>query len=257
MKKIKHFLALLTLSLPLVLGANVALAAGGAVHLDKAPDRSNDKAALQHGAKLFVNYCLNCHSAEYVRYTKLRDLGLSDQQITDYLLVTNAKMGDVMKANIDPRQAKDWLGKNPPDLSLVARSRSSGNGPGPDYLYTFLRGFYKDDTKVTGWNNTAFPSVGMPHVMWELQGVREAEHTEIESHGEKVQVISGFKEIQPGTMSQKEYDNAVADLVAFMTWMAEPNRHDRIRTGVWVIMFLLLFMLVAWRLNASYWKDVK
>ncbi len=257
MKKIKHLLALVALSMPLWVGHSAALAAGGAVHLDKAPDRTNDKAALQHGAKLFVNYCLNCHSAEYVRYTKLRDLGLTDKQITDYLLVTNAKIGDVMKANIDPKQAKDWLGKNPPDLSLAARSRASANGSGPDYLYTFLRGFYKDETKVTGWNNTAFPSVGMPHVLWELQGVREAIHTEVESHGEKTHVISDFKTIQPGTMSQKEYDNAVADLVAFMTWMAEPNRHDRIRTGVWVMMFLLLFMLVAWRLNASFWKDVK
>ena len=157
----------------LALGAVTgALAAGGGIPLDKAPKLTNDMAALQNGAKLFVNYCLNCHSASFMRYNRLTQIGLTERQIRDNLAFATDKVGDTMNASINPQQAKDWFGAQPPDLTLVARSRASGAGSGADYLYTYLRTYYRDDTKPTGWNNLAFPNVGMPHVLWELQGER-------------------------------------------------------------------------------------
>ena len=140
-------------------------AAGGGIAWDKAPDRTNDMASLQNGAKLFVNYCLNCHSAAFMRYNRLTDIGLTEQQIKDNLLFTTDKVGDTMKANIDARQAKEWFGGLPPDLTLVARSRAGSGGTGADYRYTYLRTYYRDDTKATGWNNLAYPNVGMPHAL--------------------------------------------------------------------------------------------
>ncbi|MGH8821087.1 MAG: cytochrome c1, partial [Rhodoferax sp.] len=144
-----------------------------AIAWDKAPNQTNDLAALQTGAKLFVNYCLNCHSAAYMRYTRLQDLGLSEKQIKDNLLFTDNTLADTMTAAIDPKQAKAWFGTNPPDLTLVARSRAGHEGTGADYLDTYWRTFYRDDTKATGWNNLAFPNVAMPNVLWELQGQRK------------------------------------------------------------------------------------
>jgi len=241
------------------------LACVGAVHAntggiawDKAPDKSNDMMALQHGAKLFVNYCLNCHSAAYMRFNRLKDIGLTEQQIKDNLLFTTEKVGDTMKSAIDPRQAKEWFGGNPPDLTLIARSRSAaGQGTGADYLYTYMRTFYVDPSKATGWNNLAFPNVGMPHVLWELQGKRIPEYTAIEQHGHEVEVFKGWKQLTPGTLSPTEYDAAIGDLVGYLSWMAEPAQGTRVRVGVWVLLFLLVFTVFAWRLNAAYWKDVK
>jgi len=140
-----------------------AMAAGSNFPLDKAPKLTNDMAALQNGAKIFVNHCLNCHSASFVRYNRLTEIGLTEKQIKENLMFTTEKVGDTMKASINPQQAKEWFGATPPDLTLVARSRASGAGSGPDYLYTLLRTYYRDDTKATGWNNMAFPSVAMPH----------------------------------------------------------------------------------------------
>ena len=159
------------LGFALALGVSSAvMAAGGSIPLDKAPQRTNDMAALQNGAKLFVNYCLSCHSAAFMRYNRLRDIGLNDKQIAENLTFTTDKIGDTMKSSIDPRQAKQWFGVNPPDLTLIARSRSSKAGTGADYVYTLLRTYYRDDTKPTGWNNLAFPNIGMPNPLWELQG---------------------------------------------------------------------------------------
>ena len=252
--------AALTLTLSALL--TPALAAGGGIAWDKFPDkRVTDMAALQNGAKLFVNYCLNCHSAAYMRYNRMRDIGLTEQQIKDNLVFTGAKVGDTMKAALDAKDAKEWFGALPPDLSLVARSRSAvGQGTGADYIYTFLRTFYRDETKITGWNNLAFPNVGMPHVLWELQGQQRAVYAdEKDPHdpAKTVHVFKGFEQISPGTMSQEEYNLAVADLVAFLKWMSEPNQNDRVRLGVWVLLFLAVFTVIAWRLNAAYWKDVK
>lgn len=235
-----------------------AHAAAGGIAWDKAPNKTNDMVALQNGAKLFVNYCLNCHSASFMRFNRLKDIGLSEQQIKDNLLIGTEKVGETMKASIDPRQAKVWFGANPPDLTLVARSRSAvGKGSGADYLYTYMRTFYPDDTKATGWNNLAFPNVGMPHALWELQGKREPIFDTVEQHGHAVKVFKEWKTITPGTMTPLEYDQAMGDLVGYLQWMAEPGQNTRVRIGVWVLLFLGVFTFITWRLNAAFWKDVK
>ena len=239
------------------LGGAPAHASEGGIAWDKFKADTTDTASLQNGAKLFVNYCLSCHSASFVRYNRLKDIGLTEQQIKDNLLITTDKVGETMKAAIDPKQAKDWFGANPPDLTLVARSRASSQGTGADYLYTFLRTFYKDDTKATGWNNMAFPSVGMPHVLWELQGVRTPVYEEVEEHGHKVQLFKGWNQVTPGKMSPAEFDKNVGYLVNYLQWMGDPSQNTRIRVGVWVLIFLLGLILITWRLNAAFWKDVK
>ena len=241
---------------------SAARASEGGIAWDKfPPHKATELASLQNGAKLFVNYCLNCHSAAYVRYNRMRDIGLTDEQIKDNLLFTGDKIGETMKTALDPKQAKDWFGAVPPDLSVIARSRAAiGQGTGADYLYTYLRSYYRDTTKATGWNNLLFPSVGMPHVLWELQGVREAKFVdEKDPHdaSKTVHRFAGYEQVTPGTMNANEYDQAVADLVAYLQWMGEPTQHQRQRIGVWVLLFLALFTLIAWRLNAVYWKDVK
>ena len=225
-----------------------AIANTGGPTWDKFPaERMSDKGALQNGAKLFVNYCLNCHAASYMRYNRLTDLGLTEAQIKQNLLFATEKVGDTMKVSLDPKQAKDWFGTLPPDLTVIARSRAGAQGSGADYLYTYLRGFYRDETKATGWNNTVFPSVAMPHVLWQLQGQQVmADH----EHGKLELAVKG-------DMSPQEYDSAVADLVAYLQWMGEPAQGQRTRLGMFVLAFLAVLTIFAWRLNASYWKDVK
>lgn len=255
MKKIKQIALGLLASLAFISGAHAA--AAGGIAWDKAPNRTNDLPALQNGAKLFVNYCLNCHSAAFMRYNRLTDIGLTEKQIKDNLLFATSKVGDTMKASLDPKEAAQWFGGNPPDLTLIARSRSGANGSGADYLYTYLRTYYRDETKATGWNNLAFPNVGMPHVLWELQGERQPVFETVSSHGKEAQVLKGWQQVTPGTMDQRTYDSAIADLVGYLDWMAEPAQNTRIRMGAWVMLFLGLFIVVAWRLNAAYWKDIK
>lgn len=248
---------IMTLVAALGIAGGAHAASDRLIPLDKAPVDVTNQASLQNGAKLFVNYCLSCHSAAYMRFNRLKDIGLTEQQIKDNLLFTTDKVGDTMVAAIDPKQAKNWFGGNPPDLTVIARSRASGDGSGADYLYTFLRTFYRDNTKATGWNNLAFPSVGMPHVMWELQGERRAILEDVEVKGQKTQVFKGWEQISQGTMSAQEYDQAVGDLVNYLQWMGEPAQSTRIRVGVGVLIFLGIFILIAWRLNAAFWKDVK
>ena len=246
------------ISLCLVLGiALPAFAATDMIPLDKAPNKLNDLSSLQNGAKIFVNYCLNCHAASYMRFNRLKDIGLTDKQIKNNLLFTTDKVGDTMKISMDAKQGKDWFGGNPPDLTVIARSRSGQGGTGADYLYTYLRTYYRDDTKATGWNNLAFPNVGMPHVLWELQGQRRPVYKEVMQHGHPTPVFAGWQQITPGKMTAVEYDTAVADLVNYMQWMSEPAQTTRVQIGVWVMLFLLIFMVIAWRLNASYWKDIR
>jgi ubiquinol-cytochrome c reductase cytochrome c1 subunit len=240
-----------------------AFASEGGAPLDRFPkERLTDVSALQNGAKLFVNYCLNCHSASVVRYNRLTDsaVGLNEAQIKENLLFATDKVGDTMNVALQAKSAKEWFGAAPPDLSLVARSRASGAGSGADYLYTYMRAFYRDDTKATGWNNLVFPSIAMPHVLWELQGQQRAVFVERpDPHDAKksIQAFDRFESISAGSLSKTEYDAAVADLVAYLQWMGEPAQNQRVRIGVWVLLFLGLFTLVAWRLNAAFWKDVK
>jgi ubiquinol-cytochrome c reductase cytochrome c1 subunit len=248
----------LIISFLLALGvaAGAYAAEGGEVHWDQAPSRTNDLPALQTGAKLFVNYCLNCHSAAYMRFNRLQDIGISEQQIKDNLLFVTDKVGDTMKSPIDPKEAKEWFGAVPPDLTLVARSRAGHGGTGADYLYTYMRSFYRDDTRPTGWNNLVFPNVGMPNVLWELQGDREPVYEKTESHGHEVEVFKGWKQVTPGTMTTQQYDQAVGDLVGYLQWMAEPAQNHRVRVGAWVMLFLAVLLVVVWRLNAAFWKDI-
>ena len=250
----KKLIFALMMAVGLVAGAQ---ASTSGIAWDKAPSKTNDLGALQNGAKLFVNYCLNCHSAAFMRFNRLKDIGLTDQQIKDNLLFTTEKVGETMKASIDPKQAKDLFGAVPPDLTVIARSRSGEGGSGADYLYTYLRTFYRDDTKATGWNNMAFPTVAMPHVLWELQGERKPVYVEQEEHGHKVSLFKGWEQVTPGKMTPLQYDQAMGDLVGYLQWMAEPIQNTRVRIGVWVLIFLLGLTFVAWRLNAAFWKDVK
>jgi ubiquinol-cytochrome c reductase cytochrome c1 subunit len=238
-----------------------AQAAGGGAALDRFPtERVTNLPALQSGARLFVNYCLNCHSANYMRYNRMQDIGLSEEQIKNNLMFAARKVGETMAVTLNPVQAKDWFGAAPPDLTVIARSRAGNGGSGADYLYTYMRTFYRDDSTTTGWNNLVFPSVAMPHVLWELQGQQRALFaTEKDPHdaGKTHAVFKGFEPISAGAMTPAEYNEAVADLVAFLQWMGEPHQGQRVRLGVFVLLFLAMFTVIAWRLNAAYWKDVK
>lgn len=253
----------LLLSLLAALGfATAAAASEGGIQWDRFPtDKLTDLPSLQHGAKLFVNHCLNCHSAAYMRFNRLRDIGLSDAEIKEYLMFTTDKVGNTMQTWLDPKQAKEWFGAVPPDLTLVARSRADiSKGSGADYLYTYLRSYYRDPAKATGWNNLAFPDVGMPNVLWQLQGQRDAkvvEQKDAHDPSKTAHVFAGFTQTSPGTMTPAQFDESVADLVAFLTWMAEPNQGLRVRLGVWVLLFMAAFTVVVWRMNAAFWKDIK
>ena len=229
----------------------VAMAAGASVHLDKAPV-STEPAALQHGAKLFVNYCLNCHGASYVRYNQLENIGLSEQMIRDNLLFTGDKVGDLMTISMTRNDGKTWFGAAPPDLSVIARARASGDGSGADWLYTYLRQFYRDPARPTGWNNVIFENVGMPHALWELQGEQVATVTD-NADGSKHFELALAK---PGKLSVEEYDKSIADLVSFLVWMGEPVAEKRKSIGTFVLIFLAGFFVLAYALKKNYWKDI-
>lgn len=240
-KQIKQFLLAL-----LLVPATAVFASGAAVHLDAAPDVQGDQGALQSGAKTFISNCLNCHGASFVRYQRLTELGFSEQDIKENLMFTAEKIGDPMRIAARPAEQKQWLAVAPPDLSLVARARASEAGSGADWLYTYLRSFYRDEKRPTGWNNTVFENVGMPHVLWELQGQQTLNH---ETHKLELAV--------PGKLSPAEYDKEVANLVGFLVWIAEPGAGFRKQLGFGVLAFLLIFFGFAYALKKEYWKDVK
>jgi ubiquinol-cytochrome c reductase cytochrome c1 subunit len=225
----------------------LAFASGGNVHLDKWPGSVSDKAALQNGAKMFVNYCLNCHGASYMRYKNLLDLGLTEQQVKDNLMFTSDKIGSLMAVAARSDEQKLWFGATPPDLTIIARARGeAGNaGAGADWLYTYLRSFYRDANRPTGWNNVIFENVGMPHVLWELQGQQVLNH---ETHKLELAV--------PGKMPTAEFDKSVSDLVSFMVWMGEPQQEFRKTLGFFTLAFLFVLFLVAYALKKEYWKDI-
>lgn len=222
----------------------LAFASDAGLHIEKAPDKLNDMAALQRGAKIFGNYCLSCHSASYMRYNRLRDIGLSEEQIRGNLIFSTAKVGDLMKVSMLQSDAKAWFGVAPPDLTLIARARASESYSGADWLYTYLRGFYRDDARPTGWNNVAFANVGMPHVLWELQGqqVMGADH--------KLTLA------KPGKLKPEEYDALVGDLVAYLQYIGEPVAETRKQLGMFVLIGLVVLFSFAYALKREYWKDV-
>lgn len=222
----------------------LAFASGGELHLDKAPDRSRDYAALQNGAKVFVNYCLNCHAASFMRYNRLRDIGLTEQQIKDNLLFTQEKVGELMTIAMRRDEAKQWFGAAPPDLTVIARARASEFGSGADWLYTYLRSFYRDDSRPSGWNNVVFPNVAMPHVLWELQGEQEL--------GPDHKLVLA----KPGLMKPEEFDALVGDLVGFLNYMGEPVQNYRKQLGVAVLIALAVLFVLTYSLKREYWKDV-
>ncbi len=213
------------------------------VKLDHAPIDPSNQVSLQRGAKTFVNYCLNCHSASYMRYNRLQDIGLTDTQIKANLLFAGDKVGDTMTVAMPKADAKAWFGATPPDLSVEARAR------GADWLYSYLRGFYRDETRPTGWNNTVYDKVAMPHVLWELQGQQVLKVNE--STEEHVLVLD-----KPGTMSPAEYNLMVADLVNYLVFMAEPFKERDKHLGLLVLAFLGLLFGLTYALKKEFWKDI-
>ena len=240
MKRLKHFLFLLAAA-PVV-----AFAAGATVHLDKAPVNLTDKESLQRGARVFVNYCLSCHSASVMRYSRLQDLGLTEEQIKDNLMFAAEKPGETMKVSMAKVDGKAWFGATPPDLSVISRSR------GADWLYTYLRSFYRDDSRATGWNNTVFDKVGRPHVMWNLQGELAPVYKTQGGH----EVIERLELVKPGSVTLAQYDAMVGDLVNYLVWMGEPAQVQRKQLGVIVLLFLAVFFVVAYYLKKEFWKDI-
>ena len=241
-------LALIAATIPLS-----ALAAGGGGHLEHANNDVTNTASLQRGAANFVNYCLGCHSAQYVRYNRLAaDLGLTEEQLVENLMFTGERPHDTMRSAMNADDAKRWFGVQPPDLTLIARSR------GTDYVYTFLRSFYLDPAKATGVNNLALPGTAMPHVLWTLQGYQEAVwEGEMDEQGVAQKHFKEFNLASPGSMTAEEFDEFVRDTVNFLEYIAEPAQMQRRSLGFPVIAFLIVFTLIAWALKKEFWKDVK
>ena len=233
-----------------VSGPSPAIAASGGHPNLSAPVNLKDAVSLQRGAHLFVNYCMGCHSANYMRYNRLTEIGLTEQQIKQYLLIGTDKVGSTMNIAMRPADAKEWMGKAPPDLTVIARSKR------PDYIYTLLKSYYADDTKATGWNNLAYPNIAMPHPLWQLQGQPDLKVEDKQSHGHTVQVKSTVPG-EPGTLSAIEYDQAVGDLVNFLVYMGEPWKVQSTRIGIIVMFFLTILLVLAYLLKLEFWRDIK
>ena len=232
-----------------LLAAPIAVLAAEGYRLDRSPHDPRDLVSLQSGARTYMNYCLGCHGLQFMRYEGLKELGLNDAQIKDNLMFTGEKVGEPIKIAFNPKEAKSWFGVAPPDLSVVARSR------GADWLYTYLRAFYRDPKTVTGWNNAVFPNVAMPHALWSLQGQRALEVVEPkEGHGP---LQYKWSEVSKGTQSAAEYDATVRDLVNFLVYVGEPSGVDRRPIGIVVLFVLGILFVLTYLLKKEYWKDVK
>ena len=229
----------------LLVASSSLMAAGGGGYVEHSGVNERDVAAAQRGAKLFVNYCLSCHSASYMRYNRLaEDLELTEDMVIENLMFTDSKIGDTMEVAMEADDATAWLGKVPPDLSLISRSR------GVDWLYSYMKGFYRDDSG--SWNNLLLPNASMPHVFWQMQGIQEPEYHTV--NGEDV--IEKLVLVEPGTQSPEEYEETVRDLVTFLGYLGEPSKLKRKNIGIWVMLFLALFTFMAYLLKAEYWRDV-
>ncbi|MEO8347178.1 MAG: cytochrome c1 [Betaproteobacteria bacterium] len=272
MNKFVCSMAVLLVAALLLTGAGSALASGGAdLRMEPAPVNRLDAASLQRGARNFVNYCLNCHSAKYMRYQRLTDLGVDNSMIQDNLMFASSKIGDTMVPAMSPADAKAWLGVAPPDLSVVSHVRGS------DWIYNYFLGFYRDDKSASGWNNLVFPNVAMPHVAWALSGASKLVETEFEDHEKALAGVIAVKGLallepgkdgkwvmltvqadpnSPGTMSSLQYQSWVADLVNYLDYMAEPNKNKRISLGIMVLIYLGVLFTFAYALKRNYWKEV-
>jgi ubiquinol-cytochrome c reductase cytochrome c1 subunit len=249
----------------LTVASPAALASGGhGAKLDPVKIDLGDKESLQRGARIFVNYCLSCHSASYMRYNRMgRDLSISEELVKENLLFAADKVGDLMKAVMPAEDAKKWFGVAPPDLTLISRSR------GPEWVYTYMRSFYRDPKSPSGWNNTVFPNVAMPHVLYEWQGDQRAVYRTVKHKstttgpdGKPVEKVTETQEFEKfelsraGSMGEKDYSAAMRDLTNFLVYLGEPAKLDRYRIGVWTILFLLVLLVFAYLLKKEYWKDV-
>ena len=235
----------------LALLPGLVLAAGGGFPLDKAEYDLSDKASLQRGAATFMNYCAGCHSTQYQRYNRVAaDIGIPDDLMRENLVFTGAKIGDLMKSAMSEKDAARWFGAPPPDLTLVARVR------GADWIYTYLRSFYVDETRPFGVNNAVFPSVGMPHVLEPLQGTPRAEFETHTLDGVEMQQVVSIKSDGNGEMNNEEYDQTVLDLVNFLVYSAEPVQQERERMGFWVLGFIAIFFIFTVLLKKEFWRDV-
>ena len=241
-----------TVVLTFVLGLGLAgsVLAQESVELDPANNNIENMESLQRGAKYFVNYCLGCHSAKYVRYNRLaQDLQITEQQLIDNLMFTGERPFDTMSIAMRPQDSVRWFGRSPPDLSLMARAR------GTDYIYTFLRSFYVSPGRPTGVDNLVLPGTAMPDILWKLQGVQRAVFTTDPEHPGG-RVFERFESIRPGELSEDEYNDVVRDIVNFLDYIGEPIKREREQLGIRVIGFLLVFLLIAYMLKKEIWKDV-
>ncbi len=231
----------------------VVAAGGSDLDLDEANIDLGDKASLRKGAKLFVDYCLNCHSANLMRYSRIgQDLDMTNEEVIAELLTAGGKIGDTMGIVMQPEEAAQWFGTAAPDLSVLMRVR------GADWVYSYLRAFYRDESRPWGVNNSVFKDVAMPHALWELQGLQEAEiETHVDEDGHERETVTGFKLVEPGSLSPEEYDAAVRDLVNFMAYLSEPSKMQRLALGKWVLGFLFIFLILAYLLKKEFWKDIR
>ncbi len=242
----KKLLALMSLFVPLW-----AVAAGSSVHLDEAPIDLTDKASLQRGAQIYMNYCSGCHSMKYQRYSRtFNDLGIPEELGEENLQFTGDKVTDYMKRAMPEEGAATWFGAAPPDLTLVARVR------GGDWLYTYLRTFYVDEERPFGVNNKVFPEVGMPHVLQPLQGTPRETYEEVMVDGEQVKRYAGIQSDGDGALSPEEYDQAIGDLVNFLEYTGEPFRLQSEKIGKWVLVFILVLFVFVFLLKKDYWREV-
>lgn len=244
--RLVHMLAVLLLG---VAASASALAASGG-NLEQAGTDLDDRASLQRGAQAYMNYCAGCHSLKYLRYSRMaEDLGLSEEEVMQNLNFTGAKFGETIGVSMPSAPATDWFGKMPPDLSLIARVRGS------DWIYTYLKSFYLDESRPLGWNNTVYPNVSMPNPLWHLQGLQHAEFGKAEGGADRP--VTGLKVTQPGSLDAEGFDRVARDITAFLEYAGEPAALKRQSIGVWVILFLALLTFLAWLLKQEYWRDVE
>ena len=250
--------AILATSPALLFVALPATASEGGVRLDAAPINQADVISLQSGARTFANYCLNCHSASLMRWNRLMELGLTESQIKDNLMFSGDKVGELMNVAMNRKDAQQWFGAAPPDLSVIARAR------GADWLYSYLRGFYRDPGRPTGWNNNVYENVGMPNPLWQLQGERMRVEHAVEKdaakggageHGGAARAVS-YEMVRPGSLTPVQYDETVRDLVNFLVYMGEPAATSRRQIGIFVLLFLLAMWPLVYFLKREFWKDV-
>ena len=240
------------LLLPLALLAGFAAVPAGASETGALPHAGTDlgdTASLQRGAKLYMNYCSGCHSLKYMRYSRMaEDLGLSEDDVQANLNFTGAKPGEQVHVALTEADAQKFFGKMPPDLSVIARVRGS------DWIYSYLKSFYLDESRPLGWNNKLFPNASMPNPLWELQGLQHAEYGEAGVGGDRP--VEKLVLAQPGTQTPAQFDQTVRDITAFLEYAGEPAALKRQSLGVWVVLFLAFFTFLAWLLKKEYWRDV-